>query len=428
MIDIRRHLLEVVVGSFALATVAAAGWLGAKEWSAWQAVQDEYERLESQGWPVDDASVAEWFRDRTHSEGSRDWSEISFVLSHAKVSELPRLGHDDDSGPFLEPGVGWPSEPLVAEFLEQMKPVLDRIESAGEHPLPVWQPIQFNGFATLLPQLNDSRTILRFLSLEVDHATYTRDADRAMRALKCQQRTAMAFDSQLVMVTEMVHSALVQNHYSSIQATLCCDMLNEVQVDELIRELEQPLNLSERWRNTIAGERAFVSATWDGDFGNGTAALAKLYGGPSSKLAYLQSTVHWGNLADNGLPQLIQQAEAEDKQFSEAPRDFMSQLLTPALAGFARGYERLENERRLTLTALGVKKYFLQQSAWPESLSQLTDVGLRADDWTRVDGASFVFERKDDGCEIATRALVPNEDPASQQRNPRSTARIANAS
>src|SRR5690606_25834757 len=93
----------------------------------------------------------------------------------------------------IVPGGRWDEEPAVAEFLQWMRPVIDDIQAATEYPTPVWQPIEFRGYSTLLEELQNSRSLVRLLSLDVEHALYHGESDRALRSLQAMQGVADAF-------------------------------------------------------------------------------------------------------------------------------------------------------------------------------------------------------------------------------------------
>ena len=62
------------------------------------------------------------------------------------------------------------------------------------------------------------------------------------------------------------------------------------------------------------------------------------------------------------------------------------------MAAVAAAYEREEIDRRLTRTALGIKRYRVSEGRWPARLSDLAAVGLEAKDWTALQVGPFGYK------------------------------------
>ncbi|EMI20733.1 hypothetical protein RMSM_02346 [Rhodopirellula maiorica SM1] len=53
-----------------------------------------------------------------------------------------------------------------------------------------------------------------------------------------------------------------------------------------------------------------------------------------------------------------------------------------------------ESNRRLALTAIGIKQYHQQKNAWPQSLADLRAVGLTSEDWQIMPGVEFGYQNR----------------------------------
>jgi hypothetical protein len=71
-------------------------------------------------------------------------------------------------------------------------------------------------------------------------------------------------------------------------------------------------------------------------------------------------------------------------------------MLYPAVNAAAATYARNERETRWTLTAVAIKEFQLQRQRWPDSLDELTSVGLSASDWMATDSDAFGYQISDD--------------------------------
>ena len=138
------------------------------------------------GEPVDDESMAKFFEGMSNKEGTEAWSEILEVNqaiqnAYNESIKLPIVGLGKLPVQLL-PGSDWSDEASVAEYLQEVQPIIARIERASSFPRPVWMPIHFEGFSTLLPQLQESltrkadqrnyRQLAAFLTNNQKHAGY----------------------------------------------------------------------------------------------------------------------------------------------------------------------------------------------------------------------------------------------------------------
>jgi len=321
-----------------------------------------------------------------------------------QLEQLPYLG----VAPIpteIEPGGQWKSEPAVAEYLEWMRPVIDEIHAAAQYPTPVWQPIEFRGFATLLEELQNSRTLARLLSLDVEHALYHGDSDRALRSLQAMQGVAAAFDWQICIIADLVNLALHQTHQGMIQRSLAVNPWSEEQLQLLQHQMSHPREVPRRWQNVIAGERALAYGALDNgidEYVDGTVLqrLEWIWRIPSVQENLLTRFRDIEILGDQGIVGLVERA----KQLTQAwlrPRGqqvFFSftHMFIGSFEAYARAIEREEMLRRLTLTAIAIKRFQLSTGQWPERLDQLEQVGLKPVDWHTTSAGQFGYEVDDE--------------------------------
>ena len=151
----RRRWLLLLVSLPIVLGVMAVAILGFGEYRSAREVTAEIARLRAAGEPVDNETQARWFQAGSSQEGTAAWREILVaveqVSSGEAVNSFPIIGTGKLPEP-LVPGGDWPDEPRIAEFLQEVRPLIGQIEQAGRYPTPVWQPIAFNGFSTLLPE------------------------------------------------------------------------------------------------------------------------------------------------------------------------------------------------------------------------------------------------------------------------------------
>jgi hypothetical protein len=374
-------------------------------------LDQELQRITRSGQPIDSESMGRWFQDRTHTEGTQQWGEVFSVLSgsldgYPEFESLPVQGRAE-LPERLVPGGPWPEEPIVADYLEYSRPLIDMIDQASEHPSPVWRPIEFQGIMTLLPELQSTRSISRLLMLEAEHALYHQDAPRALRAIRLLDSTADAFDWDFCMVAALVHVALRGIEWQAIQRSLYADLWNEQQLQKLAEQVGPPIDIASMYRDTLAGERAFCTnlsredaKSFDPTFGEFALPLVQL---PSTRLRLLEIWQELQDVADGDPRRLSQNAERVGQELNEeirrnqfSPGNILAGLLIPATSAFTNALIRMEDNRRFTRTALAIKQYQLQLGQWPQQLSELQQVGLTSNDWSTQLSGPFGYELKDD--------------------------------
>ena len=93
--------------------------------------------------------------------------------------------------------------------------------------------------------------------------------------------------------------------------------------------------------------------------------------------------------------------------------------MLPAISAYAEAFDRDEIGRRLTYTAIAIKRFQLKNQRWPKSVSELSGIGLVATDWTTSDGQAFGYEVGDGQAYlwsygISDKKIVPKKRPRSE--------------
>ncbi len=397
-------LVSLIPIAFLIATVC---FIAYRETIASGELKAKLEELRQAGEPFDDKSMTKYFENNTHKEGTAAWTEIITLslAANAITNKLPVVG--DGRIPFdLSPGSEWPDEPRVAEFLQEVQPLIHKIYKADEFPKPVWMPILFNGISTLLPEIQESRSTARVLHLDAFHALYHKEGERALQDIQALRCVAQAFDWDTFIVAKMVSFAILGMQRYTINRSLSMDIWNHEQLSSLSNQVNHPYEASKAWRATLAGERGMaypVLSDMRKLRGEGTSGIDALLGlpvMPSTKLSVLRAYEDWQHCADAGDVGLVEQAKAAQARFfmnqSLSQASLFLRLILPAITTYAEMFDRLETNRRLTYSSVAVKRYHVKNNRWPKSLSELADVGLVANDWTTLNGQSFGYEVMED--------------------------------
>lgn len=375
-------------------------YLGYREAMAYRELNDKLEAIRQAGEPIDDESMAKHFEKTTHKEGTEAWTEaLELVRSaNAIAGRLPVLGEGNLPRDF-RPGIEWPDEPRVAEFLREVRPLINKIYTADAFPKPVWMPIEFDGYFTSQEVLQSTRSLARILELDTSHALFHKEGERALKDIRSLQSVASAFDSEISLVTKMITTAIQSMHKDSINRSLAMDVWNDEQLAELSEQARQPYDVAKAWKSSFVGERAMtLTAVRDsrslarsiGDYNNLLYRFPIL---PSGKLALLRAFDAALDASSASTSELVSRATVvEQKVFGKTLTDYLVGLLFPAVTSIAEMFDRDEVFRRLTVTSLGVKRFQLLNKRFPKNLPELANLGLMDRDWTTTNRDVFGYE------------------------------------
>jgi hypothetical protein len=393
----------------AMIAIVAVLFYGYREWDADQSLRSQKAEWAQSGVPYSNVSLKDWYTKRTHSEGTEDWLRI-LQLCHwgqgaAGTDRLPYLGSEGGYPISLIPGGDWPEEPLVASFLKEMEPVLQAIEKASVHPTPVRFPMMFDGVGTLLPYLQESRTVMRLLSLDFDYAYHHQDTKRALRDLDLMLATIQAFDSRETLVSELINIALRGMRTGAIRRSLTNSIWTDDELATLRKSIEIPEPHGERWKDVMIGERAIGlsaieslrgNASEDSNLHQGSGSVGMLFPlTPSGEQIFLDYYERAINVPNSDL-KTWQAAAAGVEQSIDAARSSSAAvwlgMLVPSVQAAVSAEIRTEVDRRWTQTAIVLRQYKNQKGEWPSRLRDLESLGLGLDDYSTVNGEVFGYE------------------------------------
>ena len=379
-------------------------WLANREWKASRLLQSELTQLKAQGQPLDNEAWAAWFDARTHKEGTDAWLEV-LTLSEASSrigTDLPFVGQG--FVPIdITPGMEWPGEPRVAEFLEVFDPLISKIHETVEYPAPVWWPIQWSGVETLLPQYQESRSVCRLLQLKAMHSLWKKDTEEALKSIKSCLATASAVDSKTMWVTELVHLAEVAIAHEMINRSLRMDVWNDQQLEAISKLLGQQREPIESWKLCLIGERNMAltienSYTTTDGLG-GLEALKYIPRLPSDDLRILQYYQSMMDLANGGMAGLpercVKWSATWEENFRRSPFSASTIWLTMFSSGapqLATAYERVAIQQQLTKTAIAIKRFQKANGRFPNALSELPSPDWPLVNWSINKRTPLIYE------------------------------------
>lgn len=400
-----RVWIAIAVTPLFIGCLAAIGF-GIYEWQASSKLAARYESYKQAGEPYDNASLDAWYRARTHTEATQDWLDIISAMQVDKVlDDLPVFGIEKSLPAELRAGSDWGDAQSVGSFINASEPLRAKILQALELPKPVYLPIEFNGSQTLLPHLQESRQIQRFLLLDFEYAYYQGNTKRAMEDLVAMQKFVKVMDAPATLVMELVTIALNGVHLVCVQRSLTNSQWNEAELQQLLSDLQPVYYQPERWRDCIQGERAFGASLTAADFdssGSGRVAINLFPLMPSGKLKILDAMDEMTGLYQVPLSSLRSSAVKLQTRIQEQMAGpsfdgaalYMG-LILPSMDAIASAFARAEETRLWTRAAVALRLYHLQKKEWPASLMDLKEVGLGPADLQLVEGGRFGYEVED---------------------------------
>ncbi|MFO0940597.1 MAG: hypothetical protein U0930_07500 [Pirellulales bacterium] len=373
------------VALFLTAIVVAVGSFVLREFVAKQQVANRLEEIRRSGAPTDDASMESLFTTVANTDNSVAWNELGFLASgwvSTMGHDLPAFGNEVTPATAYTDGT-WQSGDRVGELLEQIQPLIQQVHSAADKTNgPVWQPIHFDGFNTLLGPIQEARSISRLLQLDYEYAVFIKDRQRALRDLKSSCAAIRAYQWDMFLVGELVNIAQMGMVYNSVGQSLKSPMWTIEDLNELKSMFDKPIDLNSRWNKLIATERAAALPSLT-DIENTASMLAAVRGNnndfgssifvwaaklPSSQLRLLKDFDEFKVVGKSSLENILHESSKIDQQGS---RGILSSLVSPSVTALARVYINMEESRRMLLAAIALKQYKLSHGAFPMNLEEL---------------------------------------------------------
>lgn len=381
--------------------------LGFQQLQANRDYQQRISKLRSSGIPVDNETLDAHFAANTSKTHTSDWNRACRALDNSWISvlaqELPFVGSGEFPKSALSDGQ-WADAGLVEDFLERLAPSMTELHALADSivEVPIWQPMHFDGFATLLGPLQESRSIMNVLLLDYHYALFHRDRNRALRDLKTMRVNVEAYGWKTFFVGELIYLGLVGLHRNAIQVSLQTDIWTEEDLQELIKQVGPSRDLTKVWPKVIASERAMAlaSLSGSGEYFGETPWMEFAMKLPTARRDYLLAMERASALSTADMQQFLTQAIDFEKSKN---RGIVADMLTPAVVGMADALAKSEDDRRLTRLALAVKHFRLSQGRLPNSLAELVQkqtLGITSSDLLTIDQLPLGYSVEGDSAQL----------------------------
>ncbi len=403
-----------------LLLLAIVGWQAATQRKATAELSQLKEKLVAANIPIDNSTMQRRFEERTHPEGAKAWEEVTMlcdVLVRSAPKDLPILGEGSLPRKGAS-GIEWKEAAKVNDFIKEFTPLRKRIAQASSYPKPVWSSgIRFDGYATLLPMLQESRNIVSLLQLDTFDALYQKDNRRALEDLRGMRATIDAFDWDFCAVALMINVAKSETLYMTIHRSMEFDLWNEKELQELGEMLGQARNSETTWKELVLGEQAMIQEAVK-DPGRQLQSGLESQSGPwvhrifplkaSDQLALLKLTQTYLSAVPRASAAHLENAKIMEESWrvaaSTGPTNLrlLQPLFMTSYSSLASAFNREEEQRRLLRCALAAKQFQLKKGRWPVSVSDLAEIGLTKEDWTSLAETPFAITPDMDGVTLSS--------------------------
>ncbi len=406
----------LLIGLPLLGLILVIAYLAATEIYSWFRVAAITKRLTAEGVLATSEELQARYENPRSREGTIAWTRAADMANvmypSSTFEKLPFVGNGPipyDLSNKNPPSFESEMAAAAGTYLERLQPAIQAIEAAAQFPTPVWQPFVSTDLYLLLPHLQDARDLVRLLALDFEYAVFEAQRERALKDLRLIERVIAAYSDREGVVYSWYEISIRQDLLRAVNSSMSADLWTAENLHEILLRIGPEFySLS-----TITNEAKQDAKQMRTNLEKQTAIPLT----PSIRFAVL-------SLFDEDYSQAILNTKNNwPKYYSQKSEDFAKALLQRNVSSgeqIAGIYIRHEIERQLTRTAIGIKKFKLQEVRWPTNLEELKVVGLGPEDWTAVGKYRFGFEVDKDKAYLwgpDTRdELVPPHRPSRNSR------------
>ncbi|MGB7346704.1 MAG: hypothetical protein WBD20_20955 [Pirellulaceae bacterium] len=356
----------------------------------------------------------------TSKDGVATWKAIlSAAQAHNVQFGGPFIwaGQDDESYEFVvPPGEPWEAGEIVHLYAEGAKPILAKIETLLDSDHTIWTPLVGDSLSTLLPEVQQSRDVYRLLRYVFLDAIHQGDNETALMTIHAVDRLFGPKQRSMFMVGEFVNMSLYSSMLSDIRRSIAVDVWTDEQLAEIESLLAKPMQWDQRWAAAIQSEtEMYLPALVDGQIEPGQydnefpSQAFKL--APSTLVAFVRNQQQLKGMPAAFTEQdvrrideiykniVAQDGDAAIDRLLQLPlmsSELMARFVKSSYMNAAGAFCRDANAHRFTRTVLAVRKFERKFDLWPESLDELSRVGLPRLETQAFDGGPFAMEVDDE--------------------------------
>ena len=394
-------ILIFVVLPFSLITLLLLLWYG-RESSGRSQLKARIASLAKQGYPVDDASIDTYYKDRTDSANTEAWLAVLNTMTSqdfkASASAVPILGTEAEVP--IPSEEEWNEEEVSLAFLEKWKSLHSEVLRLSIDAKPVRFPIVFDSFGTLLPQTQEMRQAARLLLLRGRVGLRARDSAVVRDAIDGLLGVSRVNAGEPILVSQLVSIAIDGMAIGLLKDSLKVDVFSEADLQSLLPKVMATVNIGKEWEMVVSGERAIALPVFtDPKKKARTVGVTSVPGRSRDALFYLDLIQGVIELPTNNLEEFkTKLKDVEAKMTEKAKANWMTQFdsiltlqITPAFAAAGDAFIRRALQHRMAALAIGLRLYEDRHGKFPNSLKDLTDLPMDVKPLALTKEMSFGF-------------------------------------
>ncbi|MEQ1825224.1 MAG: hypothetical protein ABL921_04735 [Pirellula sp.] len=406
-------LLAMLIGPFALGLAMVGAWF-VRESVASSRLAARVAVLKANGLPVDDATMKSYYDARTDPSDSNAWNNIFATISSPEFTQasakMPYLGNVPDV-----PGNGeWENETEVRGFLHDWKQLHDQVTSLTKNAHVVRFPIQFDSVNTLLPHVQQSRTVARLIKLYGQVALRDRDSKRIREAVEALMEVSWLANEHLL-ISDLVKMAIDSMSIGLLKQALEQDAIETADLEKLLPLIQSSKDVSAAsWKAMFVAERGIALP-----------AYKKMPMGRSSDANYYLDMVEsYMEVPTDGIDKFRTEVKKREAMFlNKANASWLSQmdsvvtqLAASNLSSVAEAFVRVAVEHRIATLAIGIRLFEDKHGKLPMSLAELSEFSIDSRDLLPVGKKPFGYRVQNDGAilwgfELKENEITPDEPP-----------------
>ncbi|MEL6896136.1 MAG: hypothetical protein AAFP90_08555, partial [Planctomycetota bacterium] len=300
----------VLIGAPIVLLLGLLGFFVIGEQAARSKVKDRIAEFRAEGMPVDDESLDVYYRQNSSTELTDRWLGVlnrfrdEGVFSDEQAPWLSGVANiDPASGRWvldleLKRYTNHSDEELdvdlidqkVDEYFKRMDPILDDAKSILAEKQRIYLPIEFDGFNTLLVDIQDSRALARLFALRARIAMREGDSQGVVDSIEMLDGLAISMESTPSLVAGLVCISIDGIKIDLLKDALENNALDAEGLKQLLPSILSQANINDMVKRSFISERAFGLIVFQtGSFGaeEGKKSLHPFHG--TDSLSYLEA-------------------------------------------------------------------------------------------------------------------------------------------
>lgn len=362
--------------------------------------------ITKQGLPIDDASMDQFFKDRTDPTNAAAWQGIlatmkteDFKTSLKGVAILTDVVEER-----IVPDHEWKEEAASLAFLEKWKTLRTEVVQLSIDAKPVRFPTIFDSFSTLLNEVQELRQVAKLLELQGRVGLRARNSTIVRENVDALLGLSQVPTGYPDLVSQLVAIAIDGIAIGLLKDALEYDVLDEADLQKLLPKILSAVKLNGDWKATVAGERGLTLPIFTDPEKAKAIGITSVPSRARDALLYLDLTDEVLEIPVENLAELKAKLHDFELKFDETAKagllaqfdSIITKQTFPSWRAAGDAFIRRAVLHRIAAIAIGIRLYEDRHASLPDSLEALSEIPLDIKLLTPTNNTSFGY-RKDGG-------------------------------